>query len=108
MGQITSQVKQLRVNIFLRVNGVFRLQSEFKNFKSKLQQQNILFSKVANIKKEKWGGYKRRWSIPVYLINTKLDERDIGGFKAALTLRENMVKPQTGSHVIISPFLLNF
>ena len=53
MGQITSQVEQLRVNIFLRVNGVFRLQSEFKSFKSKLQQQNILFSQVANIKKEK-------------------------------------------------------
>ena len=69
MGQITSQVEQLRVNIFLRVNGVFRLQSEFKSFKSKLQQQNILFSKVANIKKEKWGGYpslfnkyKIRWT----------------------------------------------
>lgn len=60
MGQITSQVKQLRVNIFLRVNGLFRVQYEFKNFKSKLQQQNIRFSKVANIRKEKGGGYKRR------------------------------------------------
>lgn len=37
--------------------------------------------------------------IPVYLINTKLDERDIGGFKAALTLRENMVLLKTRYYI---------